>query len=203
VQADDIESFTRQAEQAIQGLCPNAKIDSTLRDKLVAFRPKPGEADRMLPHLAIETLEGEGIPVLEDAFWNSKEARRNFLRQLGGYFAVNRLKPLVAYVVTEAWAKDWPKGEEPPTDLHLHEVKREIIIASALTIDRRAGVAMAEVLRDAEARISGYGEIETIACGSRQENGEPCTEAGILEPFFRGYVQALFNPAACTPRLEA
>jgi hypothetical protein len=103
---------------------------------------------------------------------------------------VDRLKPLVAYLVTEAWAKDWPKGEERPTDLHLHEVKREIIIASALTIDRRAGMAMAEILRDDEARISGYGKIEAIACGSRKANGEPCAEAGILEPFFRGYLQA-------------
>jgi hypothetical protein len=187
-----------EAERAIQGLCPSNKIDRQLRDNLLAFRPKPGETGIMVPHMAVETLEGEGtgiamIPILEDELWSSKETRRNFIRELGAHFAEEGLKPIVAYIVTEAWAKDWPKGEKRPTDLHLEEVKREIIIASALTIDQRAGVAFSEILRDAEARISGYGEIESIACGSRQENGEPAAEAGILEPFFYGYLQAQFG----------
>jgi hypothetical protein len=186
------------AELAAEHLCPSAKVDSQLRDNLVNLRPKPGEATSMPAHLAVEILEGDDkhgivlIPVLEEVFWNSHEARRKFIRMLGEQFAKEKLKPVVVYLLAEAWAKSWPKGEEPqgPVDLQLQDVKHEIIMACALTIDGRAGEAHVEILRDAEARISGYGEIESIACGSRQENGEPVAEARILEPFFYGYSRA-------------
>ena len=97
-------------------------------------------------------------------------------------------------LVFEAWTKRPPTKED--TRPWLSDIKdpggrREIIMAGALIIDGRAGFASAKILRDDQARISGYGEIESIACGSREENGEASAKAGILEPFFYGYVKAL------------
>lgn len=189
------ESIAAVGEQ----LLPSAEVDRALRFHMETFRPKPGEK-AMDPHLAVETLEDDNkpgmalIPVLEDAFWNSHEARKRFVRRVGQEFAERNLKPIVIYLVTECWTKALEKGQEPPKgSLRLQEVKQESIVASALTIDGRAALAMAKILRDEEARISGYGEIDLIACGSRQENGEPAVEAKLLEAFFIGYSQTLFG----------
>jgi hypothetical protein len=163
----------------------------------------------MPPHLAVEILQGDDergivvIPVLVEAFWNSHRARKDFVRMMGEYFAEEKLQPVVVYLVSEAWEKSWPIGEEPkgPIDLRLQEVKREIIMATALTIDGRAGQAYAEILRDDQARISGYGEIESIACGSLQENGERAVKPGVLlQPFFGGYLQARCSPRDANDR---
>jgi hypothetical protein len=187
-----------------ESLCPSAKVDSELRDQLVALRPKPGEATGMRPHFAVEILQGDDergmviIPIVVDECWNSRAARKGFVRMIGEYFAQENLQPTVIYLVSEAWAKSWPQGEEPkgPIDLRLQEVKREIVMACALTIDGRVGQAHAEILRDDEARISGYGEIESIPCGTKQDNGEPAVEANLLKHFFQSYVQGCVNFSA-------
>lgn len=197
-----LETELAAAELAIERLCPSAKVDAELREQLVASRPKLGEATGMPPYLAVEILQGDDergivvVPVLVAAFWNIHKARKDFVRRLGAYFAEEKLQPIVIYLLSEAWAKSWPKGEEPkgPIDLRLQEVKREIVMGCALTIDGRAGQAQAEILRDGEARISGYGEIDSMACGSRRENGEPAVKANILQPFFRSYLKARFGP---------
>ena len=174
----------------IESVCPSAKVDSELREQLIAFRPEPGEATAMTPCLTVETIGDDdarwmvGIPVLTAGFWNSKEAKRGFIRKIGEYFAEQKLRPLVVYLIAEAWEGEEPKGS---IDLEIEEVKHEIIIAVALTIDGRAGKAGTQIQRDPEGRISGYGEIVLHGCGSRRENGEPAVQAGILKPFFYGY----------------
>ena len=191
--------MTTEAELAVEligeRLCPNPKVDTELREQLMHFRPKRGEATGMTPHLAVETIGGDDrrivmIPVLQEAFWNSYKARKDFVGMLGAYFAKENLQPVVVYLLSEAWTKSWPKGEEPkgPIDLRLQEVKREIVTGVALTIDGRAGQACAEILRDDRGSISGYGEIESIPCGTRQENGEQAVEANILKQFFHEYL---------------
>ena len=189
------------AELIGERLCPSAKVDKELREQLVALRPKPGEPAEMPAHLAVEIIQGDDerrivmIPILEEAFWNTHKAREGFVRKLGAYFAEEMLRPIVIYLLSEAWVKSWLKGEEPKGPID--QVKREVVMGCALTIDGRAGHAMAEILRDDQARISGYGEIDSIACGSLLQNGESAVQPDILQLFFRSYLEARVGPPKC------
>jgi hypothetical protein len=159
------------------------------------------------PHLVVLDLDGEKVKmdvifVETTEQWNEKAARRDFIGALGERFAKQMRKPIAICLFSEGLAKAPPTKEDTrPWSTYIKDStgRIEIISCIALTIDWRTGAAFAEILRDAEARISGYGEIESIACGSRQENGEPAAEAGILEPFFHGYLQARFGPGGVTP----
>lgn len=192
-----LETEFAAAELAIERLCPSPWIDEVLRDILTGL-PIHGMHSAP-PFLTVHHLVGDhfdteiiGIERPED--WN--ENRRRFIRLAGERFAKQKRDPLVVSLLSECWAKTWPQGEKPkrPVDLRLEEVKREIVMLCALTIDGRAGCAFREIERDHEALISGLGEIESIACGSLQENGEPAAEAEILKPFFHAYLHARFGP---------
>jgi hypothetical protein len=180
-----------QAELLMERTCSSAEVDRTLRKHLDLLRPAPGTADRIDPLLLIEML-GDGparemayVDVLdEEEFWSSKQARRNFIHMVGVDFA-NR-KPIVIYSFTEAWTKDRAIGERRPVDLHLEEVKTEVVVAAAMTIDGRTGGILSEIERDGEGLISGYREMLSIPCGRKGDNGGSSLEIGMLKPFFEG-----------------
>jgi hypothetical protein len=186
-----------QAELCMERAWPSAGVDRTLRKHLELLRPAPGKADGIVPMLVIEMLKGDGdgrqmayIAVLDqEEFWSSKQTRRNFIRMVGVDFADR--KPVVIYSFTEAWTKTREKGQRAPGPLHLEEVKTEVVVAAAMTIDGRTGGILSEIERDGEGLISGYREMLSIPCGRKGDNGEPHLEIGMLRPFFEGVCRTI------------
>lgn len=185
------------AALAIQRLCPSDEIDYVLRNLLSDLPVRGMKA--VPPFVAVNHLVGDDIKaeIIEidnpEEQWN--ENRKRFIGQLGERFAREQRNPIVVYVLSECWAKTWPREDRPKgrVDLRLEEVKREVVMLVALTIDGRAGMTCAEIQRDDQGLMSGLGEIMQISCGSRQENGESAAQADILKPFFRAYLQARFG----------